>query len=374
MDVIRWACQTPALVPQVDLDSKFGQPPITVFRCERFYVDVLFWVDGTTAVHQHGFSGAFHVMHGSSLESTYRFAPHRRYGPHFISGTLELVHVDLLVRGDVRPIVAGSPLIHSLFHLDRPSVSVVVRTPSDAFAGPQYSYSRAGLAFDPFAKFEATTRRAQILHLLYTIARPEFEEVARAAVQTADAFEAFSLLASLAKRFERPDEFRALLDACLRPSQHAELFDALLGHAAEEKREDYIVSRRRLVKQPEHRFLLALLMNLPDRSSLFEVIRRRSPGVDPVEAVLQWLRELAKLDGIHSWVSSKSKPTSDPVAVRVLDVELTESVLVVARRLLEGANDGAIAEELRSIMATEETLKACAVLRSSSLLRPLFTP
>jgi hypothetical protein len=373
MDVIRWAHQTPLLVPQADIDSKFGQPAITVFRCERFYVDALFWVDGTTAIHQHGFSGAFHVMQGSSLQSTYRFTPRRTYGAHFMSGKLDLLHVDLLARGDIRPIVAGPALIHSLFHLDRPSVSVVIRTPSDAFAGPQYSYSRSGLAFDPFAKFEGTTRKAQILNLLHTLSHPEFEEMARAAVQTADAFEAFCLLTHLAKRIESLDKYRAFLGACLHPSQ-LELFDALLGHAAEEKREDYIVSRRRLAKQPEHRFFLALLMNLPDRSSVFEVMHRRSPVVEPIESVLQWLRELARLDSIHSWVRSMSKTTAAPAASCILDVALTESVLAVARSLLEGASDGATVEALGATMAPAEILNACGALRGSSLLRPLFAP
>ena len=72
-DVVRWVHESPTLVPQADIDSKFGQPAITVFRCEAFYIDVLFWVDGTTAIHQHRFSGAFHVMRGSSLQSRYRF-------------------------------------------------------------------------------------------------------------------------------------------------------------------------------------------------------------------------------------------------------------------------------------------------------------
>jgi hypothetical protein len=157
MDVVRWVHEAPRLVPQADIETRFGQPPITVFASERFYIDVLFWVDGTTTIHQHRFSGAFHVMEGSSLQSTYRFATERRYSQYLLAGKLELLDVELLTRGDVRAIHAGSELVHALFHLDRPSVSVVVRTRADDFAGPQYTYSRAGLAFDPFAKDESTT-------------------------------------------------------------------------------------------------------------------------------------------------------------------------------------------------------------------------
>src|SRR5436190_12974294 len=58
----------------INVSSKeFAQPGITVFSAERFYIEVLCWMDGTTAIHQHSFSGAFHVMAGSSIHSTYRF-------------------------------------------------------------------------------------------------------------------------------------------------------------------------------------------------------------------------------------------------------------------------------------------------------------
>ncbi|HEV3192855.1 MAG TPA: hypothetical protein VGY54_20255, partial [Polyangiaceae bacterium] len=46
MDIVRWVLRAPVLTPQTDVDAKFGQPPITVFHCERFDIDVLFWVDG----------------------------------------------------------------------------------------------------------------------------------------------------------------------------------------------------------------------------------------------------------------------------------------------------------------------------------------
>src|ERR1019366_9823901 len=117
-----------------------------------------------------------------------------------------------LTRGDVRPILPGSGLVHALFHLDRPSVSVVVRTPSDALAGPQYSYSRAGLAFDPFAKSDALTRKLETLDLLRTLARPEFETLARASLENADAFQAFRIATHIAKRLEPQGHPVAILD------------------------------------------------------------------------------------------------------------------------------------------------------------------
>src|SRR4051812_26038221 len=54
-------------------DSPFGEPELVVYSHPRFYIQLLFWLDGTTAIHQHEFSGAFHVMHGSSIHAHYEF-------------------------------------------------------------------------------------------------------------------------------------------------------------------------------------------------------------------------------------------------------------------------------------------------------------
>jgi hypothetical protein len=61
-DVIQWTLAQSELPPQKDPTAKFGDPPITLFVSPRFYIDVYFWLDGTTAVHQHAFAGAFQVL------------------------------------------------------------------------------------------------------------------------------------------------------------------------------------------------------------------------------------------------------------------------------------------------------------------------
>ena len=44
--------------------SSFGEPELVVFDDPRFYIQILFWLEGTTEIHQHQFSGAFHVLEG----------------------------------------------------------------------------------------------------------------------------------------------------------------------------------------------------------------------------------------------------------------------------------------------------------------------
>src|SRR4051812_1064824 len=62
-------------------DSDFGEPELVVYSHPRFYIQLLFWMDGTTPIHQHEFSGAFHVMHGSSIHAHYEFEKEQAGAP-----------------------------------------------------------------------------------------------------------------------------------------------------------------------------------------------------------------------------------------------------------------------------------------------------
>ncbi len=89
---------------------------------------------------------------------------------------------------------------------------------------------------------------------------------------------------------------------------HGEKIDLLARVFEEQRRLEAIVKRRRDTRQPEHRFLLALLLNAPDRASLLELVRARFPEADPVERVAAWIEEL----------SGPEKPTGGDALRRLL--------------------------------------------------------
>ncbi len=66
-----WLSQTGELAKQLDLRSKFGDPPITLWRSSRFVIDIYFWIEPETALHDHGFAGAFTNLAGESLHCIY---------------------------------------------------------------------------------------------------------------------------------------------------------------------------------------------------------------------------------------------------------------------------------------------------------------
>ena len=159
-DVIDWVAEATVLPTQTDLEAAFGEPPVVVYWDSRFYIEVLFWTTGTTAIHQHSFSGAFTVLSGSSVQSQYQFIVGERVNEHMLFGDLQLQRCGILAQGDIEAIYPGDGLIHSVFHLETPSVSVVVRTHRDAETSVQHKYFRPHLALDPFFRNAETTRQA----------------------------------------------------------------------------------------------------------------------------------------------------------------------------------------------------------------------
>jgi hypothetical protein len=125
---------------QVDLTASFGQPPLTVYHQYEFRIELLFWTTGLPGIHHHAFSGAFRVMHGSGLHTEWEFEVERKLAHRLLSGQLRLKATEILRTGEVRPITAGNSYIHSTYHLDRPSVFVVVRTNQEIEHSPQYTY------------------------------------------------------------------------------------------------------------------------------------------------------------------------------------------------------------------------------------------
>ena len=105
-EVIEWTLGQSLLPPQMDPGAHFGNPPITLFVAPRFYIDVYFWLEGTTQIHQHSFCGAFQVLLGSSIHSWYEFERTESVNTYLETGEMSLKVCELLKVGDVQPIVA----------------------------------------------------------------------------------------------------------------------------------------------------------------------------------------------------------------------------------------------------------------------------
>lgn len=145
-DVINLALGAPPITAANQVNSPFGDLQLTVYNCDRFYIEVLYWIDGLTSIHDHGFCGAFMVLSGESINVEYDFQLEEMIHSQFNLGTLKAKLVKKLNSGDVTQIYPGREFIHSVFHLKNPTVSIVVRTFNDNITIPQLEYRGNHLA------------------------------------------------------------------------------------------------------------------------------------------------------------------------------------------------------------------------------------
>jgi hypothetical protein len=274
-------------------DSDFGEPEIIAYSHPRFYVQLLFWMDGTTAIHQHEFSGAFHVMHGSSIHAHYEFDDGRPVTPYLRIGTLRMKKIELLQSGRTVPIVSGHETIHSLFHLDSPSVTVVVRTQHDPGTGPQWSYLPPHVAFDPQFRDHLTARRNELLDVLSQVGDPGYADLVLQMVNGLDFERGFSVLRHGMADLQKAGQWQRVLRAF--EKKHGGLASGVGATLKEDARRAVIKGMRGAIVEPEHRFFLALLMSAPTRDDLLALVARRFPGKKPLSTVERWVEELTEV-------------------------------------------------------------------------------
>ncbi len=357
-DVAKWALTCERLPGQADLSAKFGQPPLTVYSGRDFRIEVLFWVQGVPAIHQHSFSGAFHVMHGSSLHSLWEFESTEQVAMRLALGRVSLKKAELLRKGDSRPIIAGKQLIHSTFHLDRPSLTVVVRTSGEIDQLPQYSYLLPTIAYADQDEVPAVKRRTQLLRMLLISGKyAEYREIARHMFGTEDAYSVFQFLLSTFEMIEDEDERHNLLLAAR--LKHPKLIEALQPALLQAERRNKIVGIREKISNSDLQFFLALLLNITERTAILNLIEQRYPSRDPVTAIVTWLRELSELG--------------------VLGVRFPESWLLMLKCLLTRCSNQEIQKAFNNQYATQHVPniesglgELSSGLQDSWLLQPVF--
>ncbi|HEY0555571.1 MAG TPA: hypothetical protein VGG20_15040 [Thermoanaerobaculia bacterium] len=360
-EVIRWLASAAVIPYQLSTDEAFGQPPLTLFWNGQFQIEVLFWHTGTPAIHQHGFSGAFSVLGGSSVHCRYGFAPRRKVSARFLLGAVELREVELLAAGALRPIGRGGDLIHSLFHLESPSATVVVRTCEDAEAGPEYAYYPPAVAVDPGRSDVLRTKRLQILDMLAASRSADLESVAAMILAGADLHTAFLVLLRLGTHGDGDLYGRLLARA---RERHGEAVEDLAAAVEEERRRQRIVDLRHSVLDPDLRFFLALLLNVPGRAAIDRLIQARYPrgGLadgDPAALAERWIGELARSGA--------------------LGIEIDAAIGRLLHGCLRGDDPDEIVRQLRAEHRPEaidaqaaEIHEACRRIVGHPILSPLF--
>lgn len=164
--IVAWATALHQLPPQVNFHFGFGQPPLVVYSAPGFFLEVIFWFPSRTAIHGHGFSGAFRVLSGCSVQGTFTFEAREELADGLLAGELRGAGVELLEPGAVCQIEADDRFIHCVAHLGHPSLTLVARTTGDAAVGHQYTYYRCGAAHATHHQKRDATRQLAVLAAL----------------------------------------------------------------------------------------------------------------------------------------------------------------------------------------------------------------
>jgi hypothetical protein len=337
--------------------SGFGQPELVVHDDPRFYIQILFWLEGTTDIHQHKFSGAFHVLEGSSIHSHFAFDYPEPISAHVRVGQLRMTDTRLLETGSTVPIVSGSGCIHSLFHLDTPSVSVVVRTHTDPGTGPQFTYLPPHLAVDPFHNDALTTRRKQLLDVLEQMEDPTYPALVMEMIEGLDFERGFFILQNGMGYLRSLVRWEETLLAFQK--KHGPLGEFVAPTLEEIVRRDGLAELRSSITEIEHRFFLALLLNVPSRADILRLVAQRFPA-SPVETILRWAEELSSTSDFATWILDAEFP-----AELAVPSDKQPEVFLAALRHFLGAGEAAAQPDSVSLSPPDLDRLRGAFVRSS---------
>jgi hypothetical protein len=294
LDVARFGLFTNPIPFQTDIEAAFGEPPLTVHWQPEFRIEVLFWTSKIIGIHQHAFSGAFHLLTGSSLHTVWDFKCEERVSSQLLVGALDLKTAELLGVGDTRAIIAGNRFIHDTYHLEQPTITVVIRTNAERNHYPQYTYMEPCLAYDHVHGNAGVRRRLQLLKMLSSTRRDkELLDAIKDLLDDVNHFYAFLYLREAYKLIK--DETKRSLLLSWAGSKHGGLAESFRLVLDTQEHRDQIRQIAEKVEQEELQFFTALLRNIPRSGEMLKVIRARFPQENPLAMIDKWTADLSDL-------------------------------------------------------------------------------
>lgn len=282
-DVLASVMAMTTLQESYDKFSNFAQ---TLWRGTHFYIECLLWLDSTTSKHQHGFTGAFQVIDGTSCHSTFRFARSEHINDRMEVGSVGWLDTEILRKGDIQEIIGGEKYIHSLYHLEEPSMTLVLRTYGLPTYRPQWKYYTPSVRVDPFIQnsgIEYTLKKkVQAINVGWRCSIELGDELANQWLETCDVETAFRFLIGAARpeSNEDADTWRAAVHKRLTrrwPATWPACENALESNVLSED----LALRRKKIADPEQRFVLAMLMNVPDRQTILDLVAAKFESKEP---------------------------------------------------------------------------------------------
>ncbi len=165
--VAEWLLESKEIPPQVNLFNSFGEPPVTIFNNGKFAVDIYFWRKNDTVIHSHAFRGAFKVIHGQSLHEEFQVSFLDAIDQEISFSKLSESKKTIMKTGSTQIINPGTELVHSVLHLDNPTITLCIRTVEDVELD-QWSHLKTGISYKIRNLQKETIKRVMFFEFLYS--------------------------------------------------------------------------------------------------------------------------------------------------------------------------------------------------------------
>jgi hypothetical protein len=167
------------------------------------------------------------------------------------------------------------------------------------------------VALDPIQNDTLTLRRKQLLDVLEQTGDPSYPELVLRLIGELDLERGFFILQNGIGHLRVLGAWETIWSAFLK--KHGAKARTLLPVLEEIVRRDAIVTMRAMVTDPDLRFFLALLLNIPDRKQILEMITDRYKGA-PLDTIQQWALELLGQDEETCWILDARFPEEVPIS------------------------------------------------------------
>lgn len=118
--------------------QSFSQFPLTLLNSHGINLDLYFWKDAHTNIHDHNFHGAFKVLKGNYHQLLFSFEVNEEPFEWLAVGKLRVIANEVIKPGDVVRIDPGTNFIHLTRHQDGVCVTACLRT--EERTGPIHAY------------------------------------------------------------------------------------------------------------------------------------------------------------------------------------------------------------------------------------------
>jgi hypothetical protein len=324
----------------LDPYTQFGEPAVTLYKTERWNLDVYFWLHPLTALHDHRFCGAFGVVEGLTLNSTYAFEPREPMPRGVEHGSLVRLGCELLRPGSVRRILPGRAFIHQVLHLTRPSVSVALRTTREPDLPFQREYLWPGLSVPGLQHLSHSQRRKlELIGTLVALRRADATALIARMLDGEDEMCAFWMLYRLFHAAGlRPEALVPVLDASQATiGRHREALLRSLAGTAE------AAPYWNAAREEPQRLLVALATSLEDADEILRLVEEYGAGEAPAAAIPKWLAGMRREE-----LSQRALASLGRHAAPLARLDLSPRSLLLLRGILEREDRDAVLRRARS--------------------------